>query len=224
MAKAGHRDQSDQERINTIDEIAGHLRQNLLAGIAYDAMLRRIHDHDDVIPTFNNTVEGHGFGLVQRGFIQLYMLCLTRCYDRASENRASLPHAVDLLRHQKMFEALTSRARTWHPELADENVRTAQQKLRAAITGYDGLIGDSAFNTALTALRQHRDDYVAHNLVRMGDREPLLFGYLADVLQGTLPVIAALDFVARGVHWDPDDSIRVWEQHANEFWRRTLPR
>jgi hypothetical protein len=52
MAKAGHRDQSDQERINTIDEIAGHLRQNLLAGIAYDAMLRRIHDHDDVIPTF----------------------------------------------------------------------------------------------------------------------------------------------------------------------------
>jgi hypothetical protein len=30
--------------------------------------------------------------------------------------------------------------------------------------------------------------------------------------------------VARGVHWDPDDSIRVWEQHANEFWRRTLPR
>jgi hypothetical protein len=28
--------------------------------------------------------------------------------------------------------------------------------------------------------------------------------------------------VARGVHWDPDDSIRVWEQHANEFWRRTL--
>jgi hypothetical protein len=83
-----------------------------------------------------------------------------------------------------MFEALTSRARTWHPELADENERTAQQKLRAAITGYDGLIGDSAFNTALTALRQHRDDYVAHNLVRMGDREPLLFGYLADVLSG----------------------------------------
>jgi hypothetical protein len=29
--------------------------------------------------------------------------------------------------------------------------------------------------------------------------------------------------VARGVHWEPDDSIRVWEQHADEFWRRTLP-
>jgi len=222
MARAGPSNQSVQNRVSVIDEIAKRLRENMLAGIAYDAMLRRIHDHADVIPTFNNRVEGHGFGLIQHGFIQLYMLSLTRCYDRSSENRASLPHAVNLLRDQEVFEAITSRARAWLPELADENERTAQEKARAAVTGYDRLTGDNVFMIALTALRQHRDGYLAHSLFRMGDLEPLLFGYLTDVLRGTLPIIAALDFVGRGVNWDPGDSIRVWDQNADEFWRRTL--
>jgi hypothetical protein len=223
MAKAGHASQSVQHRVDVIDEIAKRVRENMLASIAYDAMLRRIHDHPDVIPTFNNRVAGHGFGLIQSGFIQLYMVSLTRCYDRSSENRASLPHAIDLLRDREVFEAITVRARAWLPELANENERTAQAKLSAAITDYDCLMSDCTFNTALTALRHHRDDYVAHSLLRMGDREPLLFGYLPDVLRMTLPIVAALDFVGRGVHWDPSDTIRVWEQHADEFWRRTLP-
>jgi AbiU2 len=193
------------------------------AGIAYDTMLRRIHDYPDVIPTFNDTVEGNRFKLIQHGLIQLYILSLTRCYDSSSKNRASLPPAIELLRDREVFEAITYRARSWHADLADQNQRMAQKRARAAITRYDRVMGDAAFNVALTSLRQHRNSYLAHSLFRMNDPEPLLFGYLSDVLRETLPMIADLDFVASGVNRDPDDSIHIWEQYADEFWRRTLP-
>lgn len=87
---------STQQNVEGLRDITNRLQQNLRSVIAHDALLRRINSRDDIIPSFNNTVAGHGFGVIQHGLIELLILALTRCYDPASRNRASLPHTLDL--------------------------------------------------------------------------------------------------------------------------------
>ena len=213
------------EKVVAINEIVKRLKTNLYDVIADDALLRRIHEHEDVIRTFNNTVEGHGFGVVQRSLISLFVLALMRCYDRQSDNRASLPHAIELLKDADVFEAVAVRARDWNPgmSLEDSNEKTAKEKITEAIAAYDRCNADGDFQARLTALRQHRDDYLAHSLFDMGKREKVVFGFLEDVMAETIPIVRALELAVAGNDWDPAQTRKAWDGYADAFWRRTLP-
>ena len=115
------------DQIDIIKEVFDRLEQNLRGSIAHDALLRRINEQPDIIPTFNNTVEGHGFGVVQHGLIELFILGLTRCYDQRASNRASLPHLIELLKNPAAVDRLALDAREWisNGMLADANERNA---------------------------------------------------------------------------------------------------
>jgi hypothetical protein len=217
---------STELKLETLRDITNRLEQNLRGVIAHDALLRRINDHDDVIPAFNNTAAGHGFVVVQHGLIELLILALTRCYDPASRNRASLPHALDLIADNAVVDQLAFEARGWLKDgmLADVNERTVRIEVALVRESYDRLNDDHAIQRSLTALRHYRDDYLAHSLVQMTDRERLIFGDLQDVQTATLPIVAGLTLAVRGLRWSPDDSKRAWDGYADEFWVRTLLR
>jgi hypothetical protein len=57
----------------------------------------------------------------------------------------------------------------------------------------------------------------------MRDRELVLFGYLDDVLQETKLIARPLVLATTGYDRNFDDVRDVWDGHADEFWRRTLP-
>src|SRR5437588_6450147 len=122
---------STEQKVERLRDITNRLEQNLRGVIAHDALLRRINNHDDIIPSFNNTVAGHGFGVVQHGLIELLILALTRCYDAASRNRASLPHALELIADNGVVDQLALEARNWLPDgtLADVNERTVRSEV-----------------------------------------------------------------------------------------------
>jgi hypothetical protein len=217
---------STEQKVETLRDITNRLEQNLRGATAHDALLRRINNHADLIPTFNNTVAGHGFAVVQRGLIELLILALTRCYDPASRNRASLPHALVLLADDAVIDQLALDARGWLPDgmLADVNEQTVRKEVVLVRERYGRLEHDCALRRSLIALRHYRDDYLAHSLVQMTERERLIFGDLEDVLTATLPVVAGLTLSVHGLSWSPDDAKRAWDGYADEFWLRTLPR
>ena len=57
----------------------------------------------------------------------------------------------------------------------------------------------------------------------MSERERVIFGYLIDVLDATLPIVGDLSLAIKGANWRPEDTVRAWNGYADAFWRRTIP-
>jgi hypothetical protein len=208
--------------VSRVREIVLTLKNNAHEAIAFDALLRRINDHDDILAAFRQTVEAHGLNAIQHSLIHLYLMALTRCYDAKGPEIASLPAVVMLLKQPEIFAETTESARSWLPEngFAEKNYCTSVECISTAIRDYERL--RACQHTKLRALREYRNTYVAHSLLPMGSKERLLFGYLRYVLQETVPIIRALLLGVHGTEWESASTFRVWENNANAFWRRTL--
>lgn len=208
------------QKVDRARTIIVALDENLHNAIALEAMFWRGND-PATCDAFNNTLEAHGFEVGQHALLDQLILTLMRIHDPKGRDRASIPHLRDLLEDQAVVDDFRQQARSWHPNRprsADNSERAAIKAIDQARKSYQQLDG----NKITKALRNYRNEYLAHSLIDMKEREKARYGHVSKLLWQTAPIVQSLRLGLTGHHMDVVEIREAWKDRADAFWRMVM--
>jgi len=197
------------------------------------------------IPT---SFAANAFNTFQRGLHLFEIVRLCALWDSARPDRESIPTVIQLIDDSDVIETLVQEtAAQWQkrepqlplddidPELHNEVIQQlrlnqegfAQQEAQKAREGLRKAIHDSRLITSsqkLQSILNLRHKSLAHSLSvtdlerKLGEVEPMKYGYERDVLNSTLPIVEALYCWVNGCSFLFENSQKIARKNAEALW------
>jgi hypothetical protein len=195
MTLASKPDQPVAEDAATLaNEVLKKVIANVKRAIAVRALYVRCANEADIIESFSNTWECHGFETVRNSLLLEFTMILLRIYDSGEENTASLQHLSRLL----------------------SSIQDQSEEFANALTKIESLKGDHR----LRALRQLRNHVLAHTAIKYSRSPPARYGYAEAILDETVDVVWQLANTLIGIDYDFQEQKAIWSKYAEAFWIR----
>jgi hypothetical protein len=217
----------DSTTVATLESLTDRVMRDMEHAAALHANLDRMGRDDSLAKAFNDTPHVRALNTVYQALLEQLVLVLTRMYDRADKpsqkDRASLQMVQRLLQDDTVQVYLIGEAvRRWpHPLGVDKVKETARKHLFDIIENIDKVIQAAPFDEWMRSLRNYRNIFVGHSLIKKIERPPV-YASMEEVLRETLRIGSSLRLVLRHQHQDWEQSLRARAKEATCFWDAVL--
>jgi hypothetical protein len=193
----------------------------------------------------------NAFNLFQHVMHDFELVRLCALWDRPVNERdekESIPTVLELVDHSAVIDALVQAERAhWldigsrniaslNPELSEgevelikksearfgeERASLARLELREATADARNILG----STRLTALRNHRDKYLAHSLTSTrrekagGPMTPVKYSYAIELFDASIPIVEKLHRWVTGKGFEIEQSQKISRKCAEALWK-----
>ena len=217
--KVGSRDPS---RVTQLRAVAERVINDMDYAAALQANLRRMGS-TDLASAFDNTPHVKALNVIYLALLDQLILVLMRMYDkhdvRRKNDKASLRSIQSLLKDEYVQANLIAEAaQRWpSPQGIARAREAARKRLTDIIEGVDDVLSQAPFEAWLKSLREYRDVFIGHSLVKELRRAPI-YASIGEILNKTLEIGQNLQLITQ--HRAPDwkQAWRARQGEARCFW------
>lgn len=172
------------------------------------------NDMEEIFDTLKDTYEANAFNFLTDASMITAIMALMRMLDPPRADRASLPAVIEMLGEEEFVQYLIRKNFTTTLETELENLHNLCKK---CCDDYDRIDAK-----AKQKLRDHRNHFLAHSLVKNQKQPPPKYGELLSLRDQICPVVNGLYFLAFGVWSDPKENptSEIWYTYSRKFWKR----
>lgn len=169
--------------------------------------------------SLDRTFAGNAFAALRVASFGFELIRLTALWDKPSEDRVSIPEIVALIDDPAVRAYLRSDFDAFYVDPANwvlqgpENGRRFDRRWRLAINATHLVMA----SRRLSAVRQHRDKFLAHNLT-IPTTHSARYGYERRLLRTSQRIALSLSTVLEDRGLDYEASRELNRRHAAEFW------
>lgn len=233
----------DQKAIKAI-RILQILDVNVRHAYEIKAYFCRAAYNNDVINYFDQTPAAPGYNKITVSLYYELIMTVVRIFDKLprtmqSDNTASLPELMSLLRDNNTIEALKENersARTLPPDIINdqekldpgfssrhkievqESVNHLSEAVAQLIDDYKRLSGSHY----LRGLRNIRNQLLAHTAIKINDKEVTHYGDAESLLDLTANYIMRLNAAIRRINDNYDQHVDSCATSANYYWQMVI--
>jgi hypothetical protein len=170
----------------------------------------------------SSSYAGHTFLVVRRALEREMLMAMMRMWDTNSES-LRVKNIANILRHKPVVDALVEECKSqWppHDAFGAEKGEEVRNRAGEAVAIVDKYSEDGACHTTLDALRQLRNEYLAHRqldrtaIIRMADRDGQIEGFYQDMSS----LIEHLRIVALNAGYNLTEAAQIHSRNAKFFW------
>lgn len=223
--------------MQTLTALAERLKQDLIAAIAAEQIVRPAASDNELISCFNVGRAGRAFDWVRHSVLFSLVLALTRLWDTRKDVH-SIQALVRLLSDTRVVNRLVERERNATNEVGQVEVLAGEGKkelsfsaerwtsdlrerdLRARLDEWRKQVKSADCSGEICRLRNYRHEILAHSASWLHHPQKPFPSYSDEqrALERTIPIVSEGFRLATGIDYDFSTAISVWSSAQTDFW------
>ncbi len=200
---------SAQQRLERLQKLLGHIREDVFHCIRFYELFARCADKRDILDAMSYSKPQAGFSASRDALHMSLMSALNRIYDLHADT-ASLKSILSIVKDQAVVDLILASK----DEKQREEIRA---RLKYAIETCDKAVDSESARQ----IRGLRDRFLAHRDPR-GRIDGLKHGQERELLEVAWPVISTFIEIFSEDHPHFDVMVMDWKQHSDNFWSNAL--
>ncbi len=199
---------SEEKIIALLDAIEVSIRN----AIALNSLINTLNESDELSSAADNTFGVHGLNITMQSYIENLLLILSRLLDRGPDV-ASLSILMEKFKqHPGLIDRYAKQAENWTLDQSE----WVKLKLHKTIQEYDDLLESEDFSNMRKILKDFRNTYLAHTLMR-GEIDKPEFYYLDHMTVNLVPIYESMRNCITGGFPNYEDYVDVRNKYSNDF-------